>query len=176
MAYITAQELADYAGKHPKENDGKPQKYADAAMDTVNRYLGYNPEEALYTTTRFGDEGTLFSVEAYPVTQIHTVTVNGTADNVQNYVISDSKKYIARQRDARFRCCDMYQIAYKAGFEEVPEIIKMTALQIGSLLWESASGNLAVSSTSYADTGSRVFNNFTPDRYLKQIEDYKKGI
>ena len=61
-----------------------------------------------------------------------------------------------------------------AGYQAVPEIIKTTALQLASLLWESAGGNLAVSSTTFADTGSRVFNNFTADRFLKQIAQYKR--
>lgn len=56
----------------------------------------------------------------------------------------------------------------------VPEIIKTTALQIASLFWESAGGNLAVSSTSFADSGSRVFNNFKADRFLEQIAAYQR--
>lgn len=58
----------------------------------------------------------------------------------------------------------------------VPQIIKTTALQIASLFWESAGGNLAVSSTSFADTGSRVFNNFKADRFTEQIEKYKRNF
>ena len=67
-----------------------------------------------------------------------------------------------------------YIITFKAGFQTIPEIIKTTALQIASLIWESGGGNLAVSSTSFADTGSRVFNNFTADRFLKQIAQFRR--
>lgn len=58
----------------------------------------------------------------------------------------------------------------------VPAIIRLTTLQIASLFWESAGGNLAVSSTSFADTGSRVFNNFKADRFLEQIQSYKRNF
>ena len=42
-------------------------------------------------------------------------------------------------------------------------------------MWESEGGNLAVSSTTYSDNGSRVFNNFRADRFLEELETYKKG-
>lgn len=71
----------------------------------------------------------------------------------------------------------LYEIVYTAGYlpEEIPAKIRTVALQLASLMWESAGGNLAVSSTSFADTGSRQFNNFTADRFLKEIEPFKKG-
>lgn len=65
---------------------------------------------------------------------------------------------------------------YTTSVSTVPALIRTVALQIGSLLWESAGGNLAVSSTSFADTGSRVFNNFEADRYLKSIDDYRRPL
>lgn len=58
----------------------------------------------------------------------------------------------------------------------VPALIRTVALQIGSLLWESAGGNLAVSSTSFSDTGTRVFNNYQADRYLDAISEYKRPL
>lgn len=67
-----------------------------------------------------------------------------------------------------------HQFKYTVTKSTVPELIKNTALQIASLFWESAGGNLAVSSTSFADTGSRVFNNFKADRFLEQIAAYQR--
>ena len=64
-------------------------------------------------------------------------------------------------------------MTYTAGWESVPQDIVEVAKQVGSLLWESANGNLAVNSTSFADTGTRVFNNYTPDRFLKNIDSYR---
>lgn len=68
------------------------------------------------------------------------------------------------------------EYSYSTFISTVPEVIKTTAKQIGSLFWESAGGNLAVNSTSFADTGTRVFNNFTADRFLNQIVSYKRNI
>lgn len=56
---------------------------------------------------------------------------------------------------------------------KVPAKIRTAALQIASLLWESAGGNLAVSSTSYADSGSRTFSNYSAERILKDLEPYR---
>ena len=66
-----------------------------------------------------------------------------------------------------------YCVTYRAGYEEIPALIETTALQIASLLWESAGGNLAVTSTSFGDMGGRTFQSFKPDRFLEQIKDYK---
>ena len=70
-----------------------------------------------------------------------------------------------------------YTVTYTAGYAymQVPEVIRQVALQIAALFWESAGGNLAVSSTSYESSGTRVFNNFQADRFLKQIQMYKKA-
>lgn len=68
------------------------------------------------------------------------------------------------------------QYKYETIKHTVPPIIRLTTLQIASLFWESAGGNLAVSSTSFADTGSRVFNNFKADRFLEQITAYKRNF
>lgn len=56
---------------------------------------------------------------------------------------------------------------------DIPPLIKMTTLQIASLMLESTQGNIATASTTFADIGSRVFNDFNLDRLLKQIEPYR---
>lgn len=56
---------------------------------------------------------------------------------------------------------------------KVPAKIRTAALQIASLIWESSGGNIAVSSTSYADSGSRTFNNYSAERILKDLEPYR---
>lgn len=53
---------------------------------------------------------------------------------------------------------------------DVPSLVKLTALQIASLFLESAQGNIATSSTAFADMGTRVFNNFQIDKLLSQLE------
>lgn len=173
MSYITQEELEDFMGKFPDEGDTQPQNYCESAMETIRDFLGYDPEEKEYTTKIKGDNGELAPLEAFPISEISSFTVDGVEHNISELEIYD-KNYINFVDGSLFLKCHKYEITYKAGFENVPKLIKTTALQIASLFWESAGGNLAVSSTSFADTGSRVFNNFKSDRFLEQIEKYKR--
>ena len=172
--YITAQELEDFIGKYP-EDSKQPQQYAKAAEEMIAEYLGYNPELKEYTTFRYGDNGELFELEAFPLVELLKVKANGMDLDTQDFRIR-SKNYLERNfGKGSFYKDHLYEVVYMAGYETVPAKIKTVALQLASLMWESAGGNLAVSSTAFADTGSRQFNNFTADRFLKELEPYKKA-
>lgn len=173
MAYITQAELESFIGKIIDNDDFKPQQYCDSAMEMIRNYLDYDPELKEYTTVIRGDGGQIGVLEAFPIVEITALEVNGAAADPQVFEVL-RKNYIIFSDDSVFAAGNKYKVFYKAGFETVPSLIKTTALQIASLFWESASGNLAVSSTSYADTGSRVFNNFKADRFLEQIKEYKR--
>ena len=172
MAYITRDDLINFAKKTPKAGDTLPDDYVNGAMEMVNRYLGYNPEKQTITTKKRGDDGKLLELESMPITEIKSASVNGNDLDVSLFCVNKDN-LIEFEDLSLFASDSKYTFTYVAGYEVVPEVIKVTALQLACLLWESAGGNLAVSSTSFADTGSRVFNNFTADRFLKQIENYK---
>lgn len=173
MNYITALMLQSFMDKHVDDEDTKPQSYCDSAMEIVRDYLGYDPGSQDYTQTIKGDNGALAALCAKPITSINSFSVDGVEHDVSELEV-EAENYICFVDNSIFRKGSRFTINFTAGFTEIPEIIKTTALQIASLLWESAGGNLAVSSTSFADTGSRVFNNFTADRFLKQIAKYKR--
>lgn len=174
---ITQSELEDFIGKFPEEGDTKPEKYCKSAQEMIAKYLQYDPEEKEYATKVRGDDGVYAVLEAFPITEIISFKVDGEEQPITLVEIAN-KNLIRFEDDSKFLAGHKYEITYKAGYkeQEMPEIIKTTALQIGTLLWESAGGNLAVSSTSFADTGSRVFNNFTADRFLQQIISYKRNM
>lgn len=172
MTFITADDLINFAKKIPDEDDNSPQTFADSAMEIVEEYLGYNPEEQTYTTTRRGDGGKLFDLSAKPINEIKKAFIDGVETDVSLFTYEKKSHRISFLSDNVFSKNSIYEFTYSAGFATVPNIIKTVALQIADLLWESSGGNLAVSSTSFADTGSRVFNNFTPDRFLKQLDDF----
>ena len=173
MQYISQKDLEDFIGKCPKDGDERPQSYCDSAMECVKGFLGYNPELQEYTTKFKGDDGSLGVLEAFPVTEIKSFKIDDVDVDVA-MLEPAAKNYIEFTDGSLFIKGHKYKITYKAGYEQVPSLIKTTALQIASLYWESAGGNLAVSSTSFADTGSRVFNNFKADRFLEQIAGYKR--
>lgn len=175
MAYITQAELESFIGKFIDNEDFKPQQYCDSAMEMIQNYLEYDPELHEYTTVIRGDGGQIGVLEAFPIVEITGLEVNGVAAD-HNNLEGLRKNYIVFSDDSKFQVGNKYRVTYIAGFEEIPAIIKTTALQIATLFWESAGGNLAVSSTSFADTGSRVFNNFKADRFLEQIKEYKRFV
>jgi hypothetical protein len=173
MNYITGEMLCKFIKKHVEASDTSPSSYCSSAMEIVKEYLGYDPELQTYTQTVKGDGGALAALQAMPVTEITALTIDGVeADPAQLEWETDN--YVCFADNSVFEKGSRYIITFKAGFSVVPEVIKTTALQIASLIWESGGGNLAVSSTSFADTGSRVFNNFTADRFLKQIAQYRR--
>lgn len=173
MNFITKDDLIAFMHKVPDAEDSQPESYCKSAMETVADYLCYNPELQEYTQTVKGDGGALAALVAMPVNSITALTVDGVESDPSSLEVEDMN-YICFKDNSVFAKGSRYEITFTAGWETVPEIIKTTALQIASLYWESAGGNLAVSSTSFADTGSRVFNNFTSDRFLKQIAKYKR--
>lgn len=173
MNFITKDDLIAFMHKVPDAEDSQPESYCKSAMETVADYLCYNPELQTYTQIVKGDGGALAALVAMPVNSITALTVDGVESDPSSLEVEDMN-YICFKDNSVFAKGSRYEVTFSAGWENVPEIIKTTALQIASLYWESAGGNLAVSSTSFADTGSRVFNNFTSDRFLKQIAKYKR--
>lgn len=173
MTFITSAMLQVFMGKTCEANDTKPQDYCNAAMEQVRDYLGYDPELQTYTQEIKGDDGHLAALCAWPIKSITDFSVDGDIHSV-NEIEVQKENYICFKNDSVFKKGSRYLLTFTAGYQTVPEIIKTTALQLASLLWESAGGNLAVSSTTFADTGSRVFNNFQADRFLTQIAMYKR--
>lgn len=223
--YITPSELEDFIGKYPEDGDKKPESYCKSAIEVVQEYLGYDPEEKQYTTKIRGDGGVFAILDAFPITEIISFKIDGNDEPITRIEIGN-KNLIRFEDDALFLAGHKYEITYKAGYKAietvitvysedgetffidselseeaaipegitpeetetpneykystfvstVPEVIKTTAKQIGTLFWESAGGNLAVNSTSFADTGTRVFNNFKSDRFLDQIVAYKRNM
>lgn len=173
MNYITGEMLCKFINKEVESDDTSPSSFCSSAMEAVKEYLGYDPELQTYTQTIKGDGGALAALQAMPITEITALSIDGIeADPTQLEV--ETENYVCFVDNSVFEKGRRYIITFKAGFQTIPEIIKTTALQIASLIWESGGGNLAVSSTSFADTGSRVFNNFTADRFLKQIAQFKR--
>jgi hypothetical protein len=61
-----------------------------------------------------------------------------------------------------------------ANSEYIPSIIKMTVLRIAAMLQAESDSNIAVSSKSFAESGTRTFINYTDySKYLLPISIYK---
>lgn len=174
MSYINTRMLEEFSGKYSEEDSTMPQLYVNAAVETIARYLHYNPEAVDRTIELYGD-GTDCLVLPAPIIEISSVSINGNPEDLSGWTWK--KNYLFnRQPDGAYRTFnqdDHVEIRFRGGFDPVPLKIVTTALQLASLYQESAGGNLAVSSTSFADQGTRVFNNFHEDRFLTQINEWR---
>lgn len=174
MAYVTVEMLCEYTGKYPDDDAALPQVYLDSAVETVSRYLRYNPEAASYTVSVWGD-GTDQLVLPAPVESIESVIIGGESVALEQCTFK--KNYLARRLSNGLRQIfstdQKIDITFTGGFTAVPNKIVTTTLQVAALYWESAGGNLAVSSTSYVDLGSRTYNNFQESRFLDQLNEWR---
>ena len=173
MAYITPEDLKKFSDKFPSD-ESLLQNYCDSAEKIIEDYLGYSPESQNYETSARGINSHFFPLEAKPVTEIASVTQDGETVDLSQIRVVKNTNYIAFDDDSKFLDGVKYTVNYTAGFSTVPAPIVTAALQIASLLWESAGGNVSVTSTSYLDSASRTFQSFKPDRFLEpNIGKYK---
>lgn len=188
MAYITADELMEFTGK-VTDKVKAVESYCKAAERAVEKYLGYYPGEKTCTERGFGNGSPYFPVHAMPVTEIVSVTVQGSEADASLFEgVPDDHLIRYADGQSKFPAAMLFTFTFKAGYPDnivvdddgneetvstVPEDIKLVTLQIASLFWESAGGQLAVTSTSYADLGTRSFTHFTPERFLKQLDRYR---
>lgn len=171
--YVTVDMLKDFCGKHPDEESGLPQMYLDSALESVSQYLGYDPEPSSFRMTVIGDGCDTLSFP-FPVSTVDLVSVDGVP--IEDTAWTWTKNYLHAEQAGRrlpFKDGVAYEVSGLKGFERVPSAIVLCVLQIASLLWESAGGNLAVTSTSYADTGTRNFTSFKADRFLDSINAWR---
>ena len=57
----------------------------------------------------------------------------------------------------------------------IPEILIITIMRIAAILQMESDGNIAISSKSFADSGTRTFINYTDySKYLLPISNYRK--
>ena len=173
MSYITVEELQDFAHKYAAADELDLQQFIDGAEEAIRNYLGYDPNLIEYTSIIRSSGGKGLALKARPIVELNEIWVGNYKTNEKDFLILDDTNFIEHRALIPFDKDVLYKVVYKAGFENVPQIIKMTALQIACLMWESGAGQLAVTSTSFADAGTRTFNNFTMDRFLKQIDAYR---
>lgn len=180
MNFISCNDLMNFVGKFPdteEEGTFNPQEYCDAAMESIKDYIGYDPELQTYTEVIKGDGGKLLGLPVKHIINITGFSINGVECSPEEIEITEKDgQYVNFVNGNNFEKGARYSVTFSAGYSTVPSIIRTTALQIGSVIWESAGGNIAVNSTSFADTGSRVFTNYKIDRFLEQISQFKRNM
>ena len=146
-------------------------EYLKTAEELVVSYLGFNPVESQRSQTLSGIGSDRIYPYAYNITDVDSLTVNGV--EISDYEINET--YI-RLPDGVFPTgINNVAITYTAGWDDdsMPSTIKMTIMQIASLMMEESEGNIGVTGKSFGDN-SRSFINYTNfDKWLNKLSKYK---
>jgi hypothetical protein len=122
-------------------------------------------------------------LRAKPITTIISVAINGESIPLSEFYNTTDSEFIYYNKI--FPRGSHIKVEYDAGWgitidddvvnsAYLPEIIKMTVLRIATMLQAESDSNIAVSSKSFGDSGTRTFINYTDySKYLLPISIYK---
>lgn len=143
-----------------------------AAQGVVEEYLGYSPESAERTDIVQGIGNNHLYLFAQPISAVSSVTINGNTLASTDYDICGN--YL-RLKNGVWPSGTDVSVTYTAGWSgaNIPALIKMTILQIATLLLEESGGNIGVTSKSFAED-SRTFINYTNfSKWLKKLDTFR---
>jgi hypothetical protein len=177
VSYITVAELQKYSNVHDTDEELQ-QGYIDSAENIIESYLGYSPVCRSYSGHFRGNGSHELQLKARPIVALVSVVIDGASVPLSEFSFNDDSEFINCDRVFP-RGADI-KIEYSAGWDPLPDsdnlprIIKLTALRIAALLQTESDSNIGVTSKSFADSGTRAFvNTVDYHRYLIQISSYK---
>jgi hypothetical protein len=181
MPYVSIVELQKYSNVFSENS--LQQSYIDSAENIVNNYLGYSPTLHNYTYFCMGNGTHELQLKAKPVATIINIEINGEPIPLSDFYNNTGSEFIYYNKI--FPRNSKIKAEYDAGWgitvdddeansAYLPEIIKMTVLRIATMLQAESDSNIAVSSKSFGDSGTRTFINYTDySKYLLPISIYK---
>lgn len=163
----------DYTGNvdNSTETMAVKQTCLDAACEIVNAYLGYDTSVKVHHDYLSGIGINRIYPMARHITEVTGLTVNGA--EVSDYELIDD--HIRLNAGVFPEGVENIEIRYSAGWTEsqLPDSIRITVLQIASLMFQEANGNIGVTSKSMGDN-SRTFVNYTNfDKWLSKIDNWR---
>jgi hypothetical protein len=182
MAYVSVEELQKYSNVYGETE--LQENYRDSAENIVNTYLGYSPTLHNYIQYFDGNGINELQLRAKPIKAVVTVEINGEAAPISEFYEVFNSEFLYYNKIFPIGKRNI-KVVYEAGWgtiidddaanrEYVPSIIKMTVLRIASMLQAESDSNIAVSSKSFADSGTRTFINYTDySKYLLPVSIYK---
>jgi len=176
MALVTVDELNAYSGNY--ETAAYKTTLVEAASDIVVKYLGYNPSQAArtYRTVGWGNDFVILPVPE--VSAVASLVVDGETWPSSDYLsIVDpvSGRTRLELTSKTFARGAKIVITYTAGYETVPDAIKLAALRIAALMLEEANGNIGVTGKTFADMSKQFISYTNYDKYLRPISGYRLG-
>lgn len=172
---VTLAQFNTYANNNETsaEVDAMKEQMLKSAQEVVSKYLGYNVENEVHDDYICGiGQPTLF-LFGFPVTEVLSLSLSGSD--------IPSTDYELRGRGLRLKSgvwpegIDNVHAVYNAGWtlETVPETVKMTILQIASLMLAESGGNIGITGKSMPEN-SRTFINYTNyNKWLEKLDEYK---
>ncbi|MDR1159839.1 MAG: hypothetical protein LBK69_04355 [Syntrophomonadaceae bacterium] len=182
MSYISATDLQKYSNVY--SDAILQQEYIDAAENVVNNYLGYSPTLHLYNSVIDGKCSHELQLKAKPIQSLIGVAIDSAVIPTTDFYYTNDSEFIYYDKIFPYGNKNI-TAEYTAGWgvtvdddenngEYLPKIIKMTVLRIASMLQAESDSNIAVSSKSFADSGTRTFINYADySKYLTPISIYR---
>lgn len=163
----------DYTGNvdNSTETTAIKQTCLDAACEIVNAYLGYDASAKARHEYLSGIGINRIYPKARHITEVSSLIVNGA--EVTEYDLIDD--YVRLRSGIFPQGEENVEVHYTAGWTEnqLPDSIRMTILQIASLMFQESNGNIGVTSKSMGDN-SRTFINYTNfDKWLSKIDFWR---
>lgn len=169
----TIKELQDFTGVFENSESSQSELFLGSASDIIINYLGYDPTLQNYKKCFNGSGENYLRLETKPIQKINGIEINGIIEPLEEFYFDDdtllykgSKKFPEGIKNVL--------VDFEAGFENVPDLIKLTCLRIAAILQTEADNNIAITSKSFGESGSRTFYNFTNfQKYLLPISKWK---
>lgn len=169
----TVKELQDFTGVYENSESSQSELFLGAASDLIINYLGYDPILQNYKKCFDGSGENWLRLETKPIQKINEVEINGIIESLEDFY-SDDDTLLYKNFKKFPEGIKNVSVDFDAGFENVPDLIKLTCLRIAAILQTEADNNIAITSKSFGESGSRTFYNFTNfQKYLLPISKWK---
>lgn len=169
----TVEELQKYSGVYVDETESQ-ERFLQSAQSIVENYLGYEIEEKNYAKFYSGLGFSDLRLGVKNVSAISSVKINDTEISLSNILLDDDS--IILKSGVFAQGTKNIYVEFVGGFssDDIPELMKSTVLRIATLLQSESDSNIGITSKSFGDAGTRVFQNYTNfDKYLLPLSKYK---
>ena len=173
MALISVDELNEYTQNY--EDAAYKTTLISAASEVVEGYLGYSvaSAERSYQLISYATDAILLPVPN--VTKVSGVLVDGETLDDGDYTLLRGRLFSQLCFTNSIPRGAKVVITYTAGYETVPDAIKLAALRIAALMLEEANGNIGVTGKTFADMSKQFISYTNYDKYLRPISGYRLG-
>jgi hypothetical protein len=174
MGMITTDQLALYSGIKSADSNrlALMEIYIGAAEQAVRDYLGFDPQNQDYVHMLDGDGSRSLQLRAWPVESIASIVRQG--ESIDPAGVNIDREFLRYLDGTTWPNAPLsVVVTYTAGWSssEMPAAIKLAVLQIAALKYTEEGGNLAVTSKSFGDAGTRTFQNSTNlEKFLEKLE------